>query len=381
MRLFGKGTDYPKVEIVIGNQTVVRLMVMVVLIILGLAALRQAGHALLLIFLAFFLALALNGPVHWIAQHLPGKRRGSRVMATSISYVVVIAGLILLIATFVPPALRQTASFVADSPALIENLHNQDSPLGIFIRDYNLEDAATSLSKELGAFIGGSGEFAVSTVGAVGTSLVSIITVLAMTFMMLVEGPRWARLLLRFVPKNRQAYASRLTGDMYGVVRGFVNGQVVLAAIAALMILPVLLILGVPYAGALAGIVFICGLIPMIGHIIGATIVTIMALFNSFLSAILILSFYVLYQQIENYVIQPRVQANTTKISPLLVIIAVVIGINVNGIIGGLVAIPIMGCLRIIAIDYLQATGRLGKNETNVHQSHLTGPKPTPSTK
>jgi predicted PurR-regulated permease PerM len=364
MRFFGNNNENQKVEIIISNRSVIRVLLMVVLLVFALGFLRQAAQAIILIFTAFFFALALNAPVHWISQHLPGKRRGSRVLGTSISYLFVVGLLAIFIALLVPPALSQISNFINNAPRIVADLQSQDSTTGKFIRENNLEGTVDALSDELSSFARNSGGSAVSAVGAIGTSIISTVAVLALTFMMLVEGPRWVRLAKRLLPKNRQEYGARLARDMYGVVKGFVNGQVALAAMAAIIILPVMLILDIPYAGALAAIVFICGLIPMIGHIIGATLVTIVALFNSPASAVLILSFYILYQQIENYVVQPRVQSNTTKISPLLVLSAVIIGANVNGIIGGIVAIPIMGCLRIIALDYLQSTGRLSGHET-----------------
>jgi len=133
-----------------------------------------------------------------------------------------------------------------------------------------------------------------------------------------------------------------------------VNGQVVLALVAALMLLPALLALHVPYPAALVMVVFVCGLIPMVGHTIGAVIVTIVALFNSPISALLILGYYILYQQIENYIVQPRVQANSTNMSPLLVFSAVIVGVSFGGLLGGLVAIPVAGCIRIALLDYLR---------------------------
>ena len=97
------------------------------------------------------------------------------------------------------------------------------------------------------------------------------------------------------------------------------------------------------------------GLIPLVGHTIGAIIVTIVALFESPWSALLILAYYILYQQIENYIIQPRVQANSTNMSPLLVFSAVIVGVSFGGLLGGLVAIPVAGCIRIALLDYLRS--------------------------
>lgn len=363
MRISSRKINPEKIEIIISNKTVVRVLVMVVLTILGLAVLNKISHALILIFTALFLSLALNAPVHWIAQHLPGKRRGSRSLATSVSFLIVVIVLAGFIALVVPPAVRQVTSFVKAVPGYVEDLQDQDSAIGKFIRDNNLEDATNNLSDDLSNALKNSGDTAVTTVSTVGGAIVSTLTVLVLTFMMLVEGPRWVNYGKRFLAQDKHERATQVIGDMYKVIRGYVNGQVTLALIAAIMLLPAMLILHVPYAGALAAIVFICGLFPMIGHYVGATLVTLVALIESPVSAALILAYYVLYQQIENYVVQPRIQANATNMSPLIVFASVIIGINLGGIFGGIVAIPIAGCIRVLVIDYLQNRGKLPAGE------------------
>src|SRR5206468_10537035 len=174
-------------------------------------------------------------------------------------------------------------------------------------------------------------------------------------------------------------YLDRVVPDMYRVIKGYVNGQVTLAALAALLISPALFILHISYPVALIVIIFFCGLIPLVGHTIGAIIVTLVALFHSPASAIIILAYYILYQQIENYVIQPRIQANSTEMSPLIVFSSVLIGVSFGGLLGGLVAIPVAGCIRIVILDYLRAK----KIITQAQEDALTtkNSKPTPETK
>lgn len=364
-----------KVEITVSNRTIVRVMVIVALTLVGLAALQKVANALLLIFIAFFLALALNAPVHWISQHLPGKRRGSRSVATILSFFIVIAILAGFLATIVPPTVRQVSSFIKAAPQIVDDTRHENNALGRFIRDNNLEDATESLSDELGNAAKSSGTKAVSTLGTVGSSIFAVFTVLALTFMMLVEGPRWIGLAKRFVPVDKREQTVRITRDMYKVVRGFVNGQATIAFIASVFVLPVLLILDIPYAIALSAIVFICSLIPMIGAYLAATFVTLVALTVSLPAALIVLAYYVLYQQIENYVLQPRIQANATNMSPLLVFASVIIGVNLNGLIGGLLAIPIVGCIRILVIEYLQAVGKLEPKEAKKAKAATAGTK------
>jgi len=172
--------------------------------------------------------------------------------------------------------------------------------------------------------------------------------------MMVIEGPYWVDFLEELVPRSRRAHAHQLVHDMYKAVRGYINGQVTLARIAASFILQGFLILQVSYTFALMALVFLCALIPMVGHFIGALIVSFIALFHSPCSALGILIYYILYQQIEGYFVTPRLQANATNLSPLLVLLALIIGISVGGLLGGLIGIPIVACLRVWLVDYLQ---------------------------
>lgn len=349
-----KNSSKNQVEVTVSNRTVVRVLLLVVVTMLAISAVQKASHALLLIFTSLFLALALNAPVHWIAQRIPGKRKGSRSIATALAGLVVILALGGFLASIVPPLVRQTNTFISAAPRLVEQAKDKDSGIGKIIDRYNLESQVEDFSDELGERLKNASGTAVSTVGKIGSSVFAVLTVLVLTIMMLTEGPRWIRLFRDVVPDEHQDRTDRLVRDMYRVIKGYVNGQVVLAALAAILIVPMLFILGIDYPIALMGIVFICGLIPMVGHTLGAIIVTIVALFTSPVAALIILAYYFLYQQIENYLVQPRIQANSTNMSPLLVFTSVVIGVSFGGILGGLVAIPIAGCSRILVLDYLR---------------------------
>lgn len=339
----------------IPTRVVVKTMLVVVITLMGFAAIKQASHALTLIFIAFFLALALNGPVHWLAQRIPGKRRGSRTAATGISFLVVLVVLVGFLISIVPPLVRQTGNFIKNAPQLLEDAKDENTGLGRFVERYGLQDDIDKLSDQVGDRLGDIGSTAVSSFGRITSSAFSILTVLVLTFMMLIEGPRWLRFFRDVIPDEHHARADKLARDMYRVVKGYVNGQVVLALLAALLILPVLLIVGVQYPAALVVVVFICGLIPLVGHTIGAIIVSIVALFTSPWAALIVLAYYILYQQIENYIIQPKVQANSTNMSPLLVFASVIVGVSFGGLLGGLVAIPVAGCIRIALLDYLRS--------------------------
>lgn len=353
-----------EIEITVANRTVIRVVLLVFSAILLLAAIKTAAHALLLLFTAFFLALALNAPVQWIARHLPGRLRGKRAVATAVSFVVVILLLGGFIASIIPPLLRQTQNFISAAPALITDAQDSDSEIGSLIRRYHLESQLDNISGEVKNRLQHASGAAVSGIAKVGSSIFSLLTVLVLTFMMLSEGPQIIAFIRELIHRDKRNHIDELAGDMYRVVKGYVNGQVTLAALAALLIAPPILILGLNYPIALMVIVFICGLIPMVGHTIGAIIVTLVALAASPISALIILLYYFSYQQIENYFIQPKIQANSTNMSPLLIFASVVIGVSFGGLFGGLFAIPVAGCIRIAILDYLKNHAYLGNKPT-----------------
>jgi predicted PurR-regulated permease PerM len=356
--------DKEELYVTISSRTVIRVLLLIILFMLFWTALRHTTHALILIFIAFFLALALNAPVHWVSQRIPGKRRGSRSIATAVSFLLVIAILGVFLASVTPPIVRQTDSFINAAPRLVQEVRNQNGDIGKLVKRYHLQSQANTFSQQLSERLKHVSTSAVTTITELGSSVFALLTVLVLTFMMLIEGPRWLEIATEFLPSEKQEYAKELSRDMYRVIRGYVNGQVILATIASILIVPMLFILHVSYPIALMFVIFICGLIPMVGHTIGAVIVTLVALFHSIPAAIIILAYYIVYQQLENYIIQPRLQANTTNLSPLLVFAAMVIGVSFSGLLGALVAIPVMGCLRVLIVDQINRRHMLHETVT-----------------
>jgi predicted PurR-regulated permease PerM len=360
-----KDDDVTEVSIIVKTETYVKVAALIIGTVIVFAAARRASHALVLIFAAFFLALALNAPVNWVSQRLPGKTRGNRSLATSLSFLLVVIVFGVLLASTVPSLVQQTQGLVSAAPTIIKDFRSQDSTVGQFIRKHNLQDQVGSISNQLQQRLKNVGGAAFTTIQQIGSSIFSVLTVLVLTFMMLVEGPRWIRFARRLTPHKHHKLAERMGRDMYLVIKGYVNGQVTLAALAAVLIAPAVIFFGISYPAALVVIIFICGLIPMVGHTIGAVIITIVAAFHSLTSAFIILAYYILYQQVENYLIQPRIQANSTNMSPLLVFSSVIIGVSFGGLLGGLVAIPVAGCLRIAVLEYLKSHGIISKQDMN----------------
>lgn len=356
--------DNADFQVTISTHSIVKLIAIVVLTVVAFNVLQETSHVLGLIGIAFFFSLALNAPIKWVAKKLPKRKKDNRALAIGITMAVAIGLLMGFLVSILPPLSKQTVNFVKEVPALVESTKTGEGPIGRFVQTYDLQDDVDALANQLSSRVGNIGSSAISTVGRVGSSLISLLTVIVLTIMMLSEGPKWTRLSRQMINPKHRSHVESLVHEMNKVVQGYVNGQVVLAFVAALLIAPMFFILDISYPLALVGIVFICGLIPMVGHTIGAVIVTTVALFTSLPAALIILGYYILYQQIENYAVQPRIQANTTNMSPLLVFVALLLGGSIGGLLGAIVAIPVMGCIRIVVVDFIERRDVLSRPKT-----------------
>ena len=340
-----------KVTIDISNKTIIRVLSITLLFVIAVMLVVEVAQALLLIFTAFFLAVALSPAVNYLAKHMPWKSRG---LATASVFIVVIGLISVLAASLLPPIIRQTDQLIDQVPQYIEQITETEGPLAGFIERYDLDERGDELFDEVVEGVTGAGEPIANFVSRVSTSVVSVLTVLVLTFFMLIEGPRWVRRFWSVQTGPNVDRRKRLARKMYRVVTGFVNGQLLIAAINALAIAIILLIMGIPFALSLAAIVGILGLIPIIGATLGAVIVVVAGLFDSVLTAVILAIYFIVYQQIENNVIQPAIQSRSLGMSPLLILISVLIGLNLAGILGGLVAIPIAGSIQVLILDIIE---------------------------
>lgn len=343
------------IEVTVSNRTILRILAILLIAFVVLRFVVAVRHPLELVFIGFFLALALNPAVSWIAQKLNLK---SRVAATGIAYLAVVIVLGFFIALVVPPLVRQTVDFVSSLPQTISGVNNDNTTLGHFVQRYHLQDQVQGFSQDIRNHTKNIQEPVISTASRVGSALISMLTVFVLTFMMLVEGPNWIDRYWSLNLTKRRDHEKELAQQMYRIVSAYVNGQVILAILGAALGLVALLIASTVLhvsinAVALAGILLITGLIPMIGHIIGAAIVVFACLFVSLPLAIIMAIFLLIHQQVENITLQPYIQAKYNELTPLLVFVAALVGISFGGLIGAFVAIPVAGCAKILLQDYL----------------------------
>ena len=310
-----------------------------------LQALASASAVFILIIISIFLAAGLNPAVMFFQNR--GLNRGASVGMVMASVLLFVAA---FIAIAVPPLIDQGNQLLDNAPALIKDLNNN-----AFINDLNNKyGVIDSLQTKIDSLIK-DGQFAITAFGgvigvgkAVVSGLVSTITILVLTLYFLASLPQVINIGLRFVPATRRDRVSKLTNAIVGRIGSFVGGQAIIAALAAVFILIMGLIIGMPYPGPLAMVVLICGFIPLIGHFIGMTIVTVVSLTDSLTTAAIALGAYIVYVQIENYVITPRIMRKSLAIPGLVTIIAALLGASLLGLVGGLLAVPIAAAVLLI---------------------------------
>lgn len=353
-----------KTRIDIDTKTFVRFILVVIGFGLAIFAIYHARTALLILGISLFLAVALNGPVDRIRRVLPGK---SRVAATAIAYVLVVVVLGAILFLVAPPIVQQTAKFIQNVPSFVNSATNQYKGLNGLIDQYSLrpqvDHALNSVKESTASWASNVGSTVLAGLGSFFAVLTEALLVLVLTFLMLIEGPSWmARIWGLYEDKRKQRTHKRVVSRIYGVVNGYVTGQLIVSAIggglagAAVFVLS-LIFPQIPSGLAFptAAITFTLSLIPMFGATIAGLLVTVLLAFNAPVAAIIYIVYFFIYQQIENNFVAPQVQANKVELSALAVLGSVTIGLYLFGLLGGIIAIPIAGSIRVLIDEYLKS--------------------------
>lgn len=351
-----------RTKIDIDTRTFVRFWLVVIGLGLAIFLLYTGRTALIILGVALFLALALNGPVSRIAKRLPGK---SRVGATAIAYVAVVVFLSAIVFFVIPPIVQQTAKFAQNVPAFVGNATESWHGLRGLIDQYNLQpqvdSALNSIKDSAAGWASNVGQSVITGIGSVFAFFAAALLVLVLTFLMLIEGPAWMeRLWGLYNNKGRMIIHKRVASRVYGVFTGYVTGQLTVSAIGATFAGLTVFILSLFFkelpsslAFPTAAITFTLSLIPMFGATIGGVIITALLALNALPAAIIYVIYFVIYQQVENNFISPHIQAKRIDLPALAVLASITIGLYMFGIVGGIIAIPIAGSVRVFIEEYL----------------------------
>jgi predicted PurR-regulated permease PerM len=332
-------------------RTVLSLLGTVIAVAIALQVVWISRHILTWILISAFLALALNPAVDWLQQH-GLKRRGA---AAGVTFLLAIGLIVAIGFTFVPTLINQVNDFVLKLPDYVNDITRGRGRLGFLETKYHIQERIEAAVKDGGAsrVLGLSG-VAINVAKGVISIVVATVTIIFMTFFMLLEGPTWVERFYGALPASSQPRWRKVGYDIYRTVGGYVTGNLLISLIAGGLTTVVLLIMGVPYAVALGLIVAILDLIPLAGATIAAILIGTVAFLHSIPAGIVVIVFFVVYQQVENHLLQPLVYGRTVQLSPLTVLISILIGAELAGVIGALGAIPVAGSIQVLILDWRQ---------------------------
>jgi predicted PurR-regulated permease PerM len=330
---------------------IVRIVLVVVSVAIVLYLLWLLRKPISWVLIAIFLAAALSPPVNRLNRHM---RRG---FAITLTYLGLLLIPVLLIALIVPPLIGEANDFADNVPRYADDVteYVQDNEqLREINQDYDitqkLEEEAGKLPSRLGGAAGTLRDIGFGIVN----SLFALLTILVLSAFLLGSGRQWTDAFIDSRPREQGERLRRSRDNIASAVGGYVAGALTIAFIAGIATYIVLLILGVPFRGPLAVIAGLFSLIPLVGATIAAVLIGVVTLFENFPTATIIWAVWaIVYQQIENHLIQPQIQKRTVNVHPFITIVAVLFGSTLLGVLGALVAIPVAASIQILAREYL----------------------------
>ncbi len=320
------------------------------LLAVGLAlALRHVTHALLLVLIAAFIAIGLDPAVRWLVGR--GMRRTFAVGLIAVGFLAVVAAFVT--AAF-PPLTRQYQQLQTGKLASVPELTDQHSIIGRLNLKYHLAERLQATIADPGS--GGAGDLLHAGSVLVSATFDTVI-VLVLIVYILADLHKIKAAFYRLAPQHRRPRVGLLGDEVLNRIGGYVLGNVLTSIVATVGNYIVLLILGVPYALVLSVLVGVLDLVPLVGSTIGGAIVAVVAMVGvSSTAALITIIYHVLYRLVEDYVINPRVLKRTVDVSPLVTIVAVVIGGGLLGIVGALIAVPMAAAILLFLNEVVYPT-------------------------
>jgi predicted PurR-regulated permease PerM len=307
--------------------------------------------------IALFLAAVLNPAVNWLQRR---HRLMKRPLAIGFTYLGVLVALLLVVGIFVPVLVDQVNGFIkfvtiaANAPEgptqYIKGLARDNGLGGLFQRfSDQLDELRKQLGEVLGNLLSASGQIAVSAAGFVA----ALATVLTLTFFLLLGSERYVNAGVGLFSKAHQPLVRRLLSRSAGAISGYITGNLAISVICGITTFIVLLILGMPYAAPLALLVAVLDLVPLVGATLGGALLVVVGLFVEPWKAVVLLVFVLVYQQVESNFLQPMVYSKAVQLNGLVILIALLVGGQLLGIPGALLAIPVAEIIRILVTELL----------------------------
>src|SRR5919107_3715657 len=292
----------------------------------------EVRRVLTWIVVATLLAVVL-GPVVDLAERRLRLRRALATLLVFFLFLVALAG---IVTVFARPLATEGPQFVDRLPGYVEDARAGRGPIGGLIQRYNLDQYLERNQSRLQESTNRITEPALGILRSIFSTVVALVTIFVLTFLMVLQGPKLLQSWIAALPKDRQERVRRVAADCSKAVTGYMTGNLLISAIAGSLTYVVLWIMGVPYKGVVALFVGFADLIPLVGATLGAVVAIDVAALHSLPAAIVVIVFFVIYQQLENHVLQPVIMSRTVELSALTVLVSTLIGVELFGFLGAL---------------------------------------------
>jgi predicted PurR-regulated permease PerM len=315
--------------------------------------------------LALFLAAVLNPAVNWLER-----RRIKRSLGILLTYLGVVLGLVLILGIFVPVVYSEIRDLIDFIVAVTQSPGGASEYLRTILEQLGLGSLFNTLSERLAELPSQLGQLARSFLLSAGglaisaaTFVSALVTILTLTFFLLLNPAGFINVGLRLFAEPQRPRVRLLLEQSAGAVSGYITGNLAISFICGVLTFIVLVVLGMPYPAALALLVALLDLIPLVGATLGGALLVVVGLFVSPLTAIILLVYVLVYQQVEGSVLQPLVYSRAVQLNALLIFVAVLVGAALLGIPGALLAIPVAEIIRIVVTDLIEHRSRLAEEE------------------
>jgi predicted PurR-regulated permease PerM len=329
-------------------RTTATVIGLVLLTALALLLVYEVRRVIVWIIIAAFFATALHPLVTWLERRVGWVRRW---LATLVVFLVVFAILAGLVAVFVVPLVHEGSQLADQLPGMINDARAGRGPVGDLLQRFHVISWVQAHGAQIQSYASGLGGSTLSFVKGAATTIAGIVTIFVLSYLMVLEAPKFIDAFLALFPARRAERIRRVGADCARTITGYISGNLLISVICGVLTYVVLLILGVPFAGLIALFVAIADLIPLVGATLGAIAAVLGGFAHSITAGIVVLVFFILYQQLENHLLQPVILARTVQLNPLTVLVSILIGVELFGILGALLAIPIAGMAQIIVRD------------------------------
>jgi predicted PurR-regulated permease PerM len=344
-------------------RTIAATIGLVLATVLLLLVVREVARVLTWIVVAAFFAVALYPVVSWVERRVTGGRRSLATLLVFVLVLVVLGG---LITAFAVPLAHEGTVFAGQLPGLVADARAGRGPVGNLLDRTNVLSYVRDHQAQLKSMAAGLTTPATGLLSGVATGVAGVVTIFVLAYLMVLEGPKVVDGALNLLHHETRPRVRAVAADCAKSITGYLSGNLLISVICGVLTYVVLLVMGVPFAGLIALFVALVDLIPLVGATLGAVVAVVAAALHSVPALIVVAVFFVVYQQLENHLLQPVILSRTVKLNPLTVLISILVAVELAGVLGAFLAIPIAGMAQVIARDLWDHRSGRPKHEPTV---------------